>query len=67
MEREAANVKQKTNTNKNSSLDHLNFSIKDLKKRIDLTNGKKKADLVIKNANIVNGFSGHRINMISFG
>jgi len=67
MEQESANVKQKTNTNKNSSLDHLNFSIKDLKKRIDLTNGKKKADLVIKNANIVNGFSGHRINMISFG
>ena len=58
MEREAANVKQKTNTNKNSSLSHLNFSIKDLKKRIDLANGQKKADLIIKNANIVNVFSG---------
>jgi hypothetical protein len=34
MEREAANVKQKTNTNKNSSLSHLNFSIKDLKKEL---------------------------------
>ena len=58
MEQEAANVKQKTNTNKNSSLSHLNFSIKDLKKRIDLANGQKKADLIIKNANIVNVFSG---------
>ena len=58
MEQEAANVKQKTNTNKNSSLSHLNFSIKYLKKRIDLANGQKKADLIIKNANIVNVFSG---------
>jgi adenine deaminase len=58
MEQEAANVKQKTNTNKNSSLNHLNFSIKDLKKRIDLAIGQKKAGLVIKNANIINVFSG---------
>ena len=41
MEQESANFKQKTNTNKNSSLNHLNFSIKDLKKRIDLANGQK--------------------------
>jgi hypothetical protein len=34
MKQGAANVKQKTNTNKNSSLDHLNFSIKDLKKEL---------------------------------
>jgi hypothetical protein len=34
MEQEAANVKQKTNTNKNGSLDHLNFSINDLKKEL---------------------------------
>jgi hypothetical protein len=48
MKKVAPNFKQKTNNNKNGSLDHLNFSINDLKKRINLAIGQKKADLVIK-------------------
>jgi adenine deaminase len=36
----------------------LIFSIGDLKRKIDLATGQKKVDLVIKNANIVNVFSG---------
>ena len=43
-------------------MDHLNFSTKDLEKRIDLASGQKRADLVIKNANIVNVFSGEIYN-----
>ncbi|MGN6559954.1 MAG: adenine deaminase [Candidatus Nitrosocosmicus sp.] len=63
MKKVAANLKQKTNNNKkNGSLDHLNFPINELKKRIDLAIGQKKADLVIKNANIVNVFSGEIYN-----
>src|SRR5919199_2590404 len=54
----AANFEQKINTNTVGSLDDLNFLIADLKRRIDLAAGKKKVDLVVKNANIVNVFSG---------
>jgi adenine deaminase len=56
----AANFKQKTNTDntKAGSLDDINVSISDLKRRIDLATGKKKADLVVRNARLVNVFSG---------
>jgi len=55
----AANLEQKINTNTIiSSLDDVNFSIEDLKRRIDLALGHKKADLVLKNASIINVFSG---------
>jgi adenine deaminase len=57
MER-AASFEQKINTNLVSSLDDLDFSIEDLKRKIDLATGKEKVDLVVKNANIVNVFSG---------
>jgi adenine deaminase len=52
-------LEQKINTSTIiSSLDDVNFSIEDLKRRIDLALGHKKADLVLKNANIINVFSG---------
>jgi adenine deaminase len=54
----AASFEQKINTNIVSSLDNLDFSIEDLKRKIDLATGQKKVDLVVKNANIVNVFSG---------
>src|SRR5918912_892363 len=56
----AANYEQKINTNTtvNSSDDLDFFSISDLKRRIDLATGQKKAELVVKNANLVNVFSG---------
>ena len=55
----ASNFEQKTNTNTTvSSLDNLNFSIADLRRRIDLATGQKKVDLIVKNASIVNVFSG---------
>ena len=54
----AANVEQKVNTNTTTSSSGINFSIEDLKRRIDLATGQKKVDLVVKNANIVNVFSG---------
>ena len=57
MER-AASFEQKINNNLVSSLDDLDFSIEDLKRKIDLATGKEKVDLVVKNANIVNVFSG---------
>jgi adenine deaminase len=57
MER-AASFEQKINNNLVSSLDNLDFSIEDLKRKIDLATGQKKVDLVVKNANIVNVFSG---------
>ena len=41
-----------------SSLDNRNFSIADLRRRIDLATGQKKVDLIVKNASIVNVFSG---------
>jgi hypothetical protein len=44
----AANFEQKTNTNTVSSSNDLNFSIADLRRRIDLATGQKKADLVLK-------------------
>jgi adenine deaminase len=54
----AENFEQKINTNIVGSLVDLNFSIAGLKRRIDLATGKKKVDLVVKNASIVNVFSG---------
>ena len=63
----AANFKQKSNTdNITLSLSgHLNFSIANLKRKIDLATGRRKADLLVKNANIVNVFSGeiHKVNV----
>src|ERR687886_1201231 len=56
----AANFKQKTNTDntKADSLEDIDISISDLKRRIDLATGQKKADLVVRNARVVNVFSG---------
>jgi len=55
----ASSFEQKTNTNTTvSSLDNRSFSIADLRRRIDLATGQKKVDLVVKNASIVNVFSG---------
>ena len=56
----AANFKQKTNTDntKADSLEDIDISISDLKRRIDLATGQKKADLVVRNARLVNVFSG---------
>jgi adenine deaminase len=54
----AVNFEQKINANVVSHVDDLNFSIADLKRRIDLATGQKEADLVVKNANIINVFSG---------
>src|SRR6188472_246659 len=54
----AASFEQKINNNIVSSLGDLDFSIGDLKRKIDLATGQKKVDLVVKNANIVNVFSG---------
>src|SRR5918911_4956607 len=56
----ATNFKQKTNTDntKADSLEDIDISISDLKRRIDLATGKKKADLVVRNARVVNVFSG---------
>ena len=54
----AGNFEQKINTSTVSSLDDLNSSIADLKRRIDLATCQKKVDLVVKNARIVNVFSG---------
>jgi adenine deaminase len=54
------NFKQKTNTDKTKAdlLEDINISISDLKRRIDLATGQKKADLVVRNARVVNVFSG---------
>jgi adenine deaminase len=41
-----------------SSSDDLNSSMANLKRKIDLAKGQKKVDLLVKNANIVNVFSG---------
>ena len=41
-----------------SSSDDLNLSMANLKRKIDLAKGQKKVDLLVKNANIVNVFSG---------
>jgi adenine deaminase len=55
----ASSFEQKTNTNTTvSSLDNRSFSIADLRRRIDLATGQKKVDLLVKNASIVNVFSG---------
>jgi adenine deaminase len=54
----AVNFEQKIDANVVSPVDDLNFSIADLKRRIDLATGQKEADLVVKNANIINVFSG---------
>ncbi|HEY6166211.1 MAG TPA: adenine deaminase [Nitrososphaeraceae archaeon] len=39
-------------------MENRSFSIADLRRRIDLATGQKKVDLVVKNARIVNVFSG---------
>ena len=54
----ASTFEQKTNNTTVSSLDNRSFSIADLRRRIDLATGQKKVDLVVKNASIVNVFSG---------
>ena len=51
-------LKTKDQYNTISSMNNLNFSIEDLKSRIDLAMGQKKPDLIVKNAKIVNVFSG---------
>ena len=48
--KQSANLKQKISTNTISSMNNLNFSIEDLKSRIDLAMGQKKPDLIVKNA-----------------
>ena len=56
----ASNFGQKVITDKvivSSSYD-LNSSMANLKRKIDLAKGQKKVDLLVKNANIVNVFSG---------
>src|ERR1041385_7497600 len=54
-----SSFEQKTNTNTTvSSLENSSFSIADLRRRIDLATGQKKVDLLVKNARIVNVFSG---------
>jgi adenine deaminase len=66
MEHAAMQHEQKISTNIVSSLDDLDFSIEDLKRKIDLATGQKKVDLVVKNANIANVFSGeiHKGNVV---
>ena len=56
----ASNFGQKIITDKIivSSSDDLNSSMANLKRKIDLAKGQKKVDLLVKNANIVNVFSG---------
>ena len=56
----ASNFGQKVITDKVivSSSDDLNSSMAHLKRKIDLAKGQKKVDLLVKNANIVNVFSG---------
>jgi len=56
----ASNFGQKVITDKVivSSSDDLNSSMANLKRKIDLAKGQKKVDLLVKNANIVNVFSG---------
>ena len=56
----ASNFRQKINTDKIivSSSDDLNLSMANLKRKIDLAMGQKKVDLLVKNASIINVFSG---------
>ena len=56
----ASNFGQKIITDKIivSSSDDLNLSMANLKRKIDLAKGQKKVDLLVKNASIVNVFSG---------
>jgi hypothetical protein len=61
MEKNASNYGQKIITDNilvNSSDDDLNLSMANLKRKIDLATGQKKIDLLVKNAGIVNVFSG---------
>lgn len=48
-----------------SSDDGLNLSVANLKRKIDLATGQKKIDLLVKNASIINVFSGeiHKDNV----
>src|ERR687885_546398 len=54
------NFKQKSNTDntKADSSEDIDISMSDLKRRIDFATGQKKADLVVRNARVVNVFSG---------
>ena len=56
----ASNFGQKVITDKIivSSSDDLNLSMANLKRKIDLVTGQKKVDLLVKNASIINVFSG---------
>jgi hypothetical protein len=56
----ASNFGQKIITDKIivSSSDDLNLSMANLKRKIDLATGQKKVDLLVKNASIINVFSG---------
>ena len=56
----ASNFGQKIITDKVivSSSDDLNSSMANLKRKIDLATGQKKVDLLVKNASIINVFSG---------
>src|SRR5919199_4793903 len=56
----AANIGQKitSDNTKAGSLGDVNTMLSKLKRRIDLATGQKKADLLVRNARIVNVFSG---------
>jgi adenine deaminase len=56
----AADIGQKitSDNTKAGSLGDVNTVLSDLKRRIDLATGQKKADLVVRNARVVNVFSG---------
>jgi adenine deaminase len=63
-----ASFGQKITTNNiivSSSDDGLNLSVANLKRKIDLATGQKKIDLLVKNASIINVFSGeiHKDNV----
>jgi adenine deaminase len=52
------NSEQIINANTAGSLDNVNFSVADLKRRIALATGQIKPDLVVKNVSIINVLSG---------
>ena len=56
----AANIGQKitSDNTKAGSLGDVNTMLSKLKRRIDLATGQKKADLLVRNARVVNVFSG---------
>ena len=59
MDKNDSNLQKITTNHKIvSSSDDLNLSMANLKRKIDLAKGQKKVDLLVKNASIVNVFSG---------